>query len=67
MNRSFDEDIFTDVWKIAHILPIFKKGDTSLPSYYRHVALLSCLGKLREMIVFKNLDSYFIDNNVLYK
>ena len=67
MNRSFDEGIFPDVWKIANIIPIFLKGDKSLPSNYRPVALLSCLGKLQERLVFKNLYNYFIDNNLLYK
>ena len=43
------------------------KGDKFLPSNYRHVTLLNCLGKLRERIVFKNLYTYFIDNNLLYK
>ena len=41
-----------------------KKKDKSLPSNYRSDALLSCLGKLKERLVFKNLYSYFIDNNL---
>ena len=44
-----------------------KKGDKSLPSNYRPVALLSCLGKLQERIVFKNLYIFLINNNLLYK
>ena len=55
MNRSFNEGIFPEAWKVANVLPIFKKGDKSLPSNFRPVALLSCLGKLQERIVFKNL------------
>ena len=51
----------------SHVIPIFKKGDKSLPSNYRPVALLSCLGKLQERIVFKNLYNFLIDNNLLYK
>ena len=56
-----------DTWKVANVIPIFKKGDKSLPSNYRPVALLSCLGKLQERIVFKNLYNFLIDNNLLYK
>ena len=67
MNRSFNEGIFPETWKIANVIPIFKKGDKSLPSNYRPVALLSCLGKLQERIVFKNLYNFLIDNNLLYK
>ena len=48
MNRSFSEGIFPDTWKLANVIPIFKKGDKSQPSNYRPVALLSCIGKLQE-------------------
>ena len=44
MNRSFDEGIFPDIWKLANVIPIFKKGVKSQPSNYRPVALLSCIG-----------------------
>ena len=27
-------------WKLANIIPIFKKGDHSLPSNYRQISLL---------------------------
>ena len=50
INRSF-EVIFPDLWKIANIIPIFKKGDKSLPSNYIPVALLSYLAKLQERIL----------------
>ena len=43
----------------GNVIPIFKIGDKSLPSNYRPVALLSCLGKLQEKIVFKNLYNFF--------
>ena len=58
MNRSFNEGIFPEAWKVANVIQIFKKSDKSLPSNYRPVALLSCLGKLQERIVFKNLYNF---------
>ena len=67
MNRSFDEGIFPDIWKIANVIPIFKKGDKSQPCNYRPVALLRCIGKLQERIVFKNIYNFQIENNLLYK
>ena len=48
MNRSFEEGIFPDIWKIANVNPMFKKGDKSQPSNYRPVALLICIGKLQK-------------------
>ena len=53
MNRSFDEGIFPDTWKLANVIPIFKKGDKSQPCNYRPVVLLSRTGKLQERNVFK--------------
>ena len=66
MNRSFEEGIFPDIWKIANVIPTIKKGDKSYPSNYRPVALLSCIGKLQERIVFKNMYTFLLDNNLLY-
>ena len=67
MNISFNEGIFPEACKVTNVIPIFKKGDKSLPSNYRPVALLSRLGKLQERIVFKNLYNFLIGNNLLYK
>ena len=68
MNRSFEEGrFFPDIWKIANVIPIFKKVDKSQLSNYRPVALLSCIGKLQERIVFKNMYNFLLDNNLLYK
>ena len=67
MNRSFEEGIFPDIWKSADVIPILKKGDKSQPSNYRPFALLSCIGKLQERIVFKKHVYFLLDNNLLYK
>ena len=65
MNRSFDEGIYPDIWKPANIIPIFKKGDKSQPSNYRPVALLSCVGKLQERTVFKNVYNFLLGQKSL--
>ena len=39
MNRSFEEGIFPDIWKISNGIPRFKKGDKSQPSNYQPVGL----------------------------
>ena len=36
-NKSLQQNIFPDQWKIAHVIPLFKSGDKSLPSNYRPV------------------------------
>jgi hypothetical protein len=32
-----------------------KKGDTSLPSNYRPISLISCVGKVMERIIYKHV------------
>ena len=66
-NRSINEGIFPDCWKVANVVPIFKKGDRSSVTNYRPVSLLSCCGKLFERVVFKYMYNFFLDNNLLYK
>ena len=50
MTRSYDEGIVTDNWKLANVIPIFKKGDRYQLSNYRQVAHLSYSKKLQKMI-----------------
>ena len=52
---------------MAGRIPIPKKGDKTLPSNYRQIALLGNISKIQERIAFKNLYNYLRDNNLLYK
>jgi hypothetical protein len=54
-------------WKIAHVIPLFKNGDKSLPLNYRPVSLLSCVSKIFEKIVFKNIFNHLHKNKLLCK
>jgi ribonuclease P/MRP protein subunit RPP40 len=54
--HSLFEGTFPVVWKHAIIIPLYKgKGDRSSASSYRPISLCSCLGKLLEKIVHKQL------------
>ena len=46
---------------------MFKKGDKSLPSNYRPVSLLSCVSKILEKIVYKQIYNHLHINKLLYK
>ena len=45
-NKSLSQCIYPTSWKIANVIAIFKKGDSSLPSNYRPISLISCVGKV---------------------
>lgn len=44
-NKLFDEGEYPTEWSKAIIVPIFKKGDISIPDNYRGVSLLSLVSK----------------------
>lgn len=50
-NLSLQTNIFPDVWKIARICPVFKKGDRSIISNYRPIIILSNISKLFEIVL----------------
>lgn len=58
-NQSLQTGVFPEVWKTAHIIPIFKSGDKSCCENYRPVSILSCLAKLHESVVYDVLYAHF--------
>ena len=66
-NRSFREGKFSNIWKFSNVIPIPKKGDSSDPSNFRPVSLLSNIAKIQERIVFKNIYNFLMENDLLYK
>ena len=59
--------IYPDIWKLANVTPIFKKGDKQLIKNYRPISLLPICGKMFEKIIFNNLYSYLNGNNLITK
>jgi hypothetical protein len=66
-NKSLREKVFPSDWKIAHVIPLFKTGDKSLPSNYRPITLLSCVSKVLEKNIFKHVFNHLLENKLLYK
>ena len=52
--------------KLAHALPIFKKGSRLLVSNYRPISLLSNLNKILEKIIHKRIYSFLEKYELLY-
>ncbi len=66
-NRSLQEGIYPEKWKIANVMPLFKKGDRNKPCNYRPISLISCIGKVMERIVFKHMYNHLSMHNLIYK
>ena len=66
-NLSLKNLIFPELWKMAHVMPLFKKGEKSLSSNYRPVSLTSNVGKSFELIIFKYMSNHILENKLLYK
>ncbi|GBM02708.1 RNA-directed DNA polymerase from mobile element jockey [Araneus ventricosus] len=70
MNCSFENNgIFPTKWKIANVTLIPKEGkDTSLPSSYRPICLLSCWGKVLDLlgkVFIKRLVDFFENKKLI--
>ena len=59
--------IYPDMWKLANVTPIFKKGDKQLIKNYRSISLLPICGKILEKVIFNNLYYYLHTNNLITK
>ena len=64
INQMLVTSEFPSDLKISRVKPLFKSGDASLFSNYRHIALLPSFSKFFEYIIFKQLYTYMNDNKL---
>jgi len=65
LNFSLSLGIFPTAWKVAQVVPIFKKNDPLLCTNYRPISLLPCLSKVFEKLLFDHIFSYLKTNRLL--
>ena len=64
-NLSLCYNKYPSTWKIANVVPIFKKNDPKKVENYRPISLLCCISKLFEKCIYKYLHNYIVDHNIL--
>ena len=65
INQCLQTGIYPSQLKMSRIKTLFKRGDKSLFSNYRPIALLPSLSKFFERVIFDQLLRYFTNNNLL--
>ena len=66
-NKSFTDGKFPEIWKIANVLPLYKKGEKNSVKNYRPISLLPCISKLLEKNVYNRIYTYLKRKNFIYK
>ena len=66
-NLSLTSGIIPDDFKLAKVVPVYKKGERHLASNFRPISLLNVFNKILEKIVHRRLYSFLDKNNILYK
>ena len=64
-NLSLSTGRFPNSLKLAKVIPVYKKDDSSLISNYRPISLLPSISKVLEKLVYKRLFKFLINNNLL--
>ena len=67
INLSLRTGIFHDCLKLAWVTPIPKISDLSNALSYRPISVLPIFSKIFEKVVYKQLYTYFEQNNTLYR
>ena len=64
-NLSLTTGTFPEAFKIAKVVPIYKKDDSSQVSNYRPVSILSSLSKVLERLIYNRLYCFLTENDLL--
>ena len=64
-NNSITTGIVPESFKLAKVIPIFKKGSRQDLNNYRPISLLSVFNKILEKLIYKRLIAFIEDNGIL--
>ena len=58
INQMLTTGIFPDAFKVSKVIPLYKKGDSSLLVNYRPISLLPTISKIFEKVIHDYFDKY---------
>ena len=65
LNLSISTGVYPNKLKMAKIIPIFKADDDIDPSNYRPISLLSNFNRIFEKLIFKRMESFIAQHDML--
>ena len=65
-NTAIEEATYPDKWKLAKVIPLYKKKEHHLPENYRPISLLDTFGKIFERLVYKQMFDFIQKQKILY-
>lgn len=60
-NKSLLSGTLPEEWKLANVVPVYKKGDKEHTENYRPISLLSIVSKVLERCVLNNIKAHLLD------
>ena len=67
INQSFQQGILPELLKTAQVIPVYKKGDSTICSNYRPISLLSIFSKIFEKCMYSRIYAFLTKYNLIYK
>lgn len=62
---SYEQKTFPNIWKVARVQPIPKKGKKCMPRNYRPISLLPILSKVMETAINLQIVKHLEENNLI--
>ena len=63
---SYESDVFPESRKIARVIPIPKKADSSQITNYRSIAITPVLSKIMEMVINQHVLRHLENNKIIH-